>query len=124
MTHKALRETPSDGYVDDMRQVSYADIREALGTGPYTMELAEEDAKLVVDAVNQGIDAHLEACFVADRGDSYEVMGKADSLGQKRLACSVSSESLPVLVRRLFTLGEAGFGLAASILQTLNLEIV
>jgi hypothetical protein len=83
--------------------ISYADIRKAMGGKPYPMSLSEPEAKWVVEAVNKGIDAHLEACFSPDLGDSYEVaprMVGEVSLGNY-LNCEVSPESLPTLLRRL-----------------------
>ncbi len=62
--------------------------------GVFTMSLVQKDAEVVKAAVNQGIDSYLEACYVPDRGDSYEWDGR-------RLNCKVSAESLPVLIRRL-----------------------
>jgi hypothetical protein len=57
----------------------------------------------VIAAVNEGIDAYLEACFCPDRGDRYE--GGKRKAGKlilcRTLECSISPESLPVLLRRL-----------------------
>jgi hypothetical protein len=58
------------------------------------MSLVGEEAKVVQEVVNQGIDAHLQACFIPDRGDKYKHSGS-------RLECEVSGESLAVLLRRL-----------------------
>lgn len=88
----------------------------AASTEPYHMSLVAEDRQPVIDAVNQGIDSHLEACFVPARGDSYEANGN-------RLECLVSPESLPVLVRRLLENGDES-GLAASICSTLGIELI
>jgi hypothetical protein len=74
--------------------VDYATVREAMQDEHYTMSLVGDGAKIVEDVVNQGIDAHLEACYLPDRGDCYEWIGR-------RLNCRVSAESLPVLLRRL-----------------------
>lgn len=94
----------------------------AAQTEPYTMSLVGDDARAVEDAVNQGIDAHLEACFMPDRGDSYA--HKTDeSWGIRRLHCSVSQESLPVLVRRLMEAGDES-GIASGICETLDIELV
>ena len=50
--------------------VDYATVRNAMNGEPFPMSLTDDDEiKAVVAAVNQGIDAHLEACFVPDRGD-------------------------------------------------------
>lgn len=92
-----------------------------LGESPYEMSLVGEDALTVQSAVNQGIDSHLEACYVPDRGDSYEPTGH-------RLECEVSQESLPVLLRRLWEMFEDGaedaYQLRSSILYTLGIEEV
>ena len=37
------------------------------------MSLVGEDRQTVIAAVNQGIDAHLEACFVPARGDRFQM---------------------------------------------------
>jgi len=99
--------------------VSYDLIRQAMKGEPYTMELAGDDGGYVIEAVNQGIDSRLEACYCPDRGDRYTPGGK--------LACVVSVESLPVLLRRLFEAdsdeNEGGPGLlAADILMTLGIN--
>lgn len=97
-------------------KVSYDLIRQAMSGEAYTMSLTGTDAVLVEQAVNVGIDAHLEACFVPDRGDIFEWRGH-------RLECVVSVESLPTLLRRLFEIedseGEAA-RLADDILMTLG----
>ena len=71
---------------------------------PFTMTLTDTDEiKAVIAAVNVGIDGHLEACFCPDRGDRYE--GGDRKAGKLVLChcldCSISPESLPVLLRRL-----------------------
>ena len=92
---------------------------------PYTMSLTGTDEiRAFVDAVNQGIDSHLEACFCPQRGDSYQgAKPKAGRLTLCRtLECVVSPESLPVLVRRLFDGDDAGMTLAGDILMTLGFD--
>lgn len=84
--------------------VDYDTIRMAMNGEPFTMSLTETDEiKAVIKAVNQGIDAHLEACYCPDRGDRYE--GGDRRAGRlvlcRTLECVVSVESLPVLLRRL-----------------------
>jgi hypothetical protein len=84
--------------------VDYDTIRQAMDGEPFTMSLTDEDEiKAVIEAVNQGIDAYLEACFCPDRGDRYE--GGQRKVGKlvmcRTLECTVSVESLPVLLRRL-----------------------
>ena len=84
----------------------------------YQMDLVSDDAKAVIDAVNQGIDAHLDACNVPSRGDKYRVYGN-------RMACEISAESLPVLVRRLMESGnENALLLASAICETLGIELI
>ncbi len=84
-------------------QIKYSKIREDMKGQPFPMVMVGEEAKLIMKAVNQGIDAHLEACNCPERGDQYEwkseMLGRV-SLGYK-LHCVVSVESLPVLLRRL-----------------------
>lgn len=60
----------------------------------YQMRLNKLDAKFVIAAVNQGIDARLEACYMPHRRDNYYP-------DEGHLFCEVSPQSLPVLVRRL-----------------------
>jgi hypothetical protein len=99
-------------------QITYNLIWHAMSGEPYHMSLVGTDAMLVEEAVNQGIDAHLEACFVPDRGDRFEWNGH-------RLECVVSEESLSTLLRRLFEIededGEAA-RLADDILGTLGIN--
>ena len=84
--------------------VDYETIRQAMNGEPFTMSLTDEDEiQAVIAAVNEGIDAHLEACYCPDRGDRYEGGNrKAGKLVLCRtLECSISLQSLPVLLRRL-----------------------
>lgn len=92
-------------------KITYARIRKAMKGENYPMTLVGRDAEVVQKAVNAGIDARLEACFVPDRGDAFQYITPMDikpcarfpngaSLGTK-LQCSVSPDSLPVLLRRL-----------------------
>ena len=101
--------------------------RAAPKTG-YRMSLVGEDRQQVIAAVNQGIDSHLEACFVPVRGDSFRVQTPAGIRGKisgPRLECRVSPQSLPVLIRRLIESGdEASESLASSICQTLEIELI
>ena len=95
-------------------EVTYDAVRRAMGNKPYEMQLARTDAEAVVEAVNQGIDSHLEACNCPDRGDSYGWAGG-------KLCCVVSAESMPVLLRRLCENDdEEGQSLARDILGTLG----
>lgn len=114
----------SDTFSDDLgNEYTYDEIRELMDE-PFTMELVEEEAELVKAAVNQGIDSHLEACFIPDRGDSYEVKDYKTSSGKvisRKLACRVSKESLPVLLRRLFeSNNETAWQLGHDIIQSLR----
>ena len=104
--------------------VTYEAVRRAMNDEPYTMSLTgTNEVQAVIEAVNQGIDSHLEACFCPDRGDRYET-GKRMAgrlLLCRSLDCTVSVESLPVLLRRLFESGtDAGDCLASDILMTLG----
>lgn len=84
----------------------------------YQMDLARPDAETMIKVVNQGIDSHLEACFVPDRGDKYDVHGC-------RMTCKVSRESLPVLVRRLMESDdENAQSLASGICETIGIELI
>jgi hypothetical protein len=106
--------------------VTYKTIRKAMGKEPFTMSLTDSDEiHAVIEAVNQGIDSHLEACFCPERGDSFN--------GGKRMAgkfvlcgcldCSISPESLPTLLRRLCeSANEAGNRLAVDILTVLGIN--
>ncbi|MGO8746202.1 MAG: hypothetical protein ACLQNE_09450 [Thermoguttaceae bacterium] len=110
--------------------VTYRAIRRAMGNEPFTMSLVDTDEiGAVVAAVNEGIDSHLEACFCPERGDSYD--GGERKAGKlvfcRTLECSISPESLPVLLRRLCEsdFGDtetenAGMRLAADILMVLG----
>lgn len=95
--------------------VTYDAVREAMDGEPFTMTVTDEDEfETIKAAVNQQIDSHLEACFMPARGDSCEVSG-----GRAHLV--FSSESLPVLLRRLSEeSSEAGINLVGLILRTLG----
>ena len=87
-----------------------------------------EDRQKVIAAVNQGIDAYLEVCYVPARGDSFRLQmppGIRGRISGPRLECRVSPKSLPVLVRRLMESGdEQAESLASSVCQTLEIELV
>jgi hypothetical protein len=106
--------------------VTYETVRMAMNSKPFTMSLTDEDEiRAVIDAVNQGIDAHLEACSCPDRGDRFD--GGQRKAGKlvvcHTLECVVSPESLPVLLRRLCELDdEAGMRLASDILTVLGIN--
>jgi hypothetical protein len=92
------------------------------------MSLVAEDREKVIAAVNQGIDAYLEACFVPGRGDSFRFLtpkGIRGKISGPRLECRVSSKSLPVLVRRLMESDDERAGsLASDICQTLEIALI
>src|SRR5579864_7629646 len=69
----------------------------------YSMSCVGADIKAVTDAVNQGIDAHLEACFLKGK-DHYTLT--PDRFNGTRLNCDVSKSSMITLVRRLLESGE------------------
>lgn len=106
--------------------VTYHTVRQAMNGEPFTMSLTGKDEiEAVVEAVNQGIDAHLEACYCPDRGDRYE--GGKRMAGRivlcRTLECSVSPESLPVLLRRLFdSEDQTAVTLATDILASLGID--
>ena len=94
----------------------------------YPMSLRGEDCKSFVACVNQGIDSHLEACFVPTRGDSFQVVSESRLGGRitsRHLNASLSAESLAVLVRRLLESDspEAN-SLASAICASLGIELV
>lgn len=112
--------------------IHYDAIILACGGEPYTMSLTDDDDVLaVVESVNQGIDSRLQACNCPHRGDDYHggergFTATSDGLRWKKgdwvimtrtLECTVSPESLPVLLRRMF---ERGDNLPASILYSLG----
>ena len=92
------------------------------------MSLVGEDRQKVIAAVNRGIDAYLEACFVPARGDRFRLQTPAGIRGRisgPHLECQVSPQSLPVLIRRLMESGDEGAeSLAASICQTIEIELL
>ena len=104
------------------------EIARAAPQAGYHMSLVAEDRQKVIAAVNQGIDAYLEACFVPDRGDSFMLQtpqGIRGKISGPRLECKVSSKSLPVLVRRLMESDDERAGsLASDICQTLEIELI
>jgi hypothetical protein len=105
-----------------------AEIAKAAPQHGYSMSLVGKDCQKVITAVNQGIDSHLEACFVPDRGDCFRLQSPQGIQGRisgPRLECQVSPLSLPVLVRRLLESGDAAAeSLASDICQTLEIELI
>lgn len=107
------------------RTVKYEDVRLACKGKPFTMSLVDvKEIDAVIKAVNQGIDSHLEACNCPQRGDSYKVGNRmiGDIVTCRTLECTISVESLPVLLRRLTEGNEAGEMLAENILDCLMNE--
>lgn len=111
--------------------IPYETVRKAMSDEPYTMSLTGQDeVQAVILAVNQGIDSHLEACYCPDRGDRFE--GGERKAGRlvlcHTLECSVSADSLPVLLRRLFEIDadpeitDAAASLGSDILMTLGIN--
>jgi hypothetical protein len=99
--------------------ITYTEVQEA-HPEPYEMEMHGNDAVVLAQAILVGIDSHLEACFVEERGDqclSQQVAHIATLNEQKVIApfCTrpnflklvISPKSLPVLLRRLL---EMDFG--------------
>jgi hypothetical protein len=89
-------------------------MAEELGDKPYTMELpaTSEDCNVVMEAVNQGIDAHLEA--ITD--SKFTWVGS-------RLHCQVAHKDMLVLLRRLGEMdSDDAMSLRSSILSTLEIE--
>ena len=115
----------------DSGVLTYDAVRKAMDGEPYTMSLTGKDEiNAVIEAVNHGIDSHLEACFCPDRGDRYD--GGTRKAGRltlcRTLECCVSVESFPVLLRRLFDmhadeeLMDAAMSLGDAILMTLGFD--
>lgn len=91
------------------KQWSYTDVRAAMQGEAYPMSLVGDAASIVQRVVNLGIDAHLECCFAPARGDSYTWAPRRTVSGivhTVALDCVVSPESMPVLLRRLFSADE------------------
>lgn len=104
-----------------MRRITYDEIRTAMRGQRYEMNLVGKARDVVVEAVNQGIDSHLEACYVQGRDEYSSECGG-------RLLCRVSPESLPVLLRRMDDMDETPLceeasQLSADILNTLGFDV-
>ena len=100
--------------------ITYAQVQEA-HPKPYEMKLRGDDAAVLAQAIFVGIDSHLEACFVEERGDrclSQQVAHIATLNDEKVIApyvarpnfleVVISPKSLPVLLRRLCELEYGG----------------
>lgn len=72
---------------------------EATNSIPYEMTLVPDDYEVVAEAINQGIDSHLEAVFLD--GEVEEIGGH---FPKGKLAIA-DANSLRVLVRRLTEIG-------------------
>jgi hypothetical protein len=94
----------------------------------YKMSLVGAETDAVVAAVNQGIDAHLEACSIKEQGDVYKrgVRKIAGKVVQQTLECKVSPKSLPTLLRRLtepeHKPDDVGISLVEGVLTTLGIN--
>ena len=102
--------------------VTYDAVRNAMNGESFSMVAAGWDQlAAIAEAVDQGIDAHLEACFVPDRGDEYEPVGRVGGRQARKMKCVISVESMPTLLRRLFEDGgDASIGVASSIMSSLG----
>ncbi len=130
---------------ENLCEVEYDAIIAACNGEPYTMSLTDRrEIEVVIKAVNIGIDSRLQACYCPDRGDDYgqgerSITATSDAKRWKKgdklvlartLECSISPESLCVLLRRLFEDMEStgkdgddadvGMSLASSIMMTLG----
>lgn len=84
---------------------------------PFSMELTGDDAKIVTELVNQGIDSHLEAIILAEPA---RLVGRQ---GFKKLRVVFAKEGMPCLLRRLLEHGsENAESLRSSILSELGIE--
>lgn len=132
---------------ENLCEVEYDAIIAACNGEHYTMSLtSHREIEVVVKAVNVGIDSRLQACYCPERGDDYG-QGKrsitatkdtkfwkagAELVLARTLECSISPESLCVLLRRLYEDMEStgddgddadvGMSLASSIMQTLGFD--
>lgn len=107
--------------------ITYDLVRQAMGSESYPMSLtSESEVAAVISAVNQGIDSHLEACFMPELGDAFAPGARTTRSGAvitRTLECVVSQQSLPVLLRRLFESGDdQAWSLAEDILTTLGID--
>jgi hypothetical protein len=105
----------------DLGTITYSRVMEA-HPEPYKMKLRGNSAAVLAQAILVGIDSHLEACFVEERGDkclSQQVAHIATLNDETVIApycCThptslsvvFSAKSLPVLLRRLCELEYGG----------------
>jgi len=92
------------------------------------INLVTGDRQKIIAAVNHGIDAYLEACFVPGRGDGFRLKtphGIRGKFSGPRLEYKVSRKALPVLVRWLMESDdESAESLGSDICQTFAIELV
>ncbi len=114
-----MKHTFSAMWSDDLRSAILVNYETLNPAGiPFFANFRGADHARIIKAVNQGIDAHLEACYVPQRGDRYVCSDTG-------LQCRISRHSLPALVRRLLEEGDdLGMQLASSICSTLDIELV
>ncbi len=105
----------------DGRKITYDAVRKSIKTDndgrAYNMSLTgEAEIAAILTVVNIGIDSRLQACYSPAYGDSFkkgersfiatedtERWKAGDKVVHTRtLECTVSSKSLPVLLRRLY----------------------
>ena len=101
--------------------ITYTEVQEA-NTDPYEMVMRGEAAVVLAQAILVGIDSHLEACFVKERGDrclsqpevhiatlnDEKVIAPYCCNQPNSLSVVFSAKSLPVLLRRLCELEYGG----------------
>ena len=96
-------------------------IREALGSDNYPMELVGDEADIVRDIVNQGIDSHLEAVSGDFKWGTRNLSNGTPFV--KVLKCSVTPDGMLCLLRRLEEHGsEESDMLRSDILMTLDID--
>lgn len=101
----------------------------------YLASLVGDDAKAMIDAVNQGIDSRLEAVtdskferkersFTATEDSKFWKKGDR-VVHQVSLHCEIAPKDLPVIIRRLLESDDdAAISLAIGICETLGIELV
>lgn len=131
-------------------KITYDAVIQACDGEHFPMSLVRNEAQAVYLAVNIGIDSRLQICNCPERGDSFDIEQRKIKAGPNMkhfvegddivlantLSCSVSPESLCVLIRRLVDdgpycedeacdgdcIGCAGPSLAEGILQVLGFD--
>ena len=101
--------------------ITYSRVLEA-NSSLFPMEMRGDSTAALAQAILVGIDSHLEACFVEERGDrcllhkvahiatlnDEKVIAPCCGTHPNALSVVVSAKSLPVLLRRLFELEYGG----------------